>query len=208
MPQAPATFHDLSAASIIPYMAQGLLGTLDAASFLRRHWQKRPLFVRGAAPDCGTWLERGVLFDWAARDDVEARLVMCNRGRWSVQHGPFRPAQLKRLPQRGWTLLVQGVEQLHAAGAALLQQFAFIPHARLDDLMVSYAPPGGGVGPHFDSYDVFLLQGANGTTRWLKTHRCASSSAFVTPRRGSPIAVTCSTCRRVMHTTAWRWTRA
>lgn len=69
------------------------------------------------------------------------------------------------MPERGWTLLVQGVDQIHAAGAALLQQFAFIPHARMDDLMVSYAPPGGGVGPHFDSYDVFLLQGM-GRRRW------------------------------------------
>jgi 50S ribosomal protein L16 3-hydroxylase len=146
-------------------MVQGLLGTLSSASFLRRHWQKRPLFVRGAAPACGAWLERGVLFQWAARDDVEARLVTRNRGRWSVQHGPFRPAQLRQLPARGWTLLVQGVEQIHAAGAALLQRFSFIPHARLDDLMVSYAAPGGGVGPHFDSYDVFLLQGA-GRRRW------------------------------------------
>ncbi len=146
-------------------MAQGLLGKLDRAAFLHRHWQKRPLFVRGAIPACGEWLERGQLFNWATRDDVESRLVSCDRGRWSVQHGPFRPSWLKRLPARGWTLLVQGVEQIHAAGAALLQHFSFIPHARLDDLMVSYAPPGGGVGPHFDSYDVFLLQG-EGTRRW------------------------------------------
>jgi 50S ribosomal protein L16 3-hydroxylase len=146
-------------------MVQGLLGTLSSASFLRRHWQKRPLFVRGAVPACGAWMDRDLLFQWAAHDDVEARLVTHNRGSWSVQHGPFRPAQLRQLPARGWTLLVQGVEQIHAAGADLLQRFSFIPHARLDDLMVSYAPPGGGVGPHFDSYDVFLLQGA-GRRRW------------------------------------------
>ncbi len=138
---------------------------MDAPTFLRRHWQRRPLFVRGAIADCGDWLARDLMFAWAERDDVEARLVMRHRGRWSVQQGPFRRAQFKRLPARGWTLLVQGVEQIHAAGAALLQRFSFIPHARLDDLMVSYAPAGGGVGPHFDSYDVFLLQGA-GRRRW------------------------------------------
>ena len=146
-------------------MAQSLLGALTTAAFLRRHWQKRPLFVRGAIPDCGAWLHPGALFELAARDDVESRLVIRTRNRWTVQHGPFQRAQLRRLPARNWTLLVQGVEQCHREAAELLQRFSFIPHARLDDLMVSYAPPGGGVGPHFDSYDVFLLQGA-GTRRW------------------------------------------
>ncbi len=121
--------------------------------------------MRNAIPHCGDWLSAGALFALAARDDVESRLVIRARGRWSVQHGPFTRSQLRSLPPQGWTLLVQGVEQVHPDAAALLQQFSFIPHARLDDLMVSYAPPGGGVGPHFDSYDVFLLQGA-GTRRW------------------------------------------
>ena len=146
-------------------MAQGLLGGLTGAAFLRRHWQKRPLFVRAALPGCDAWLQRDMLLEWALRDDMESRLVMHTRNRWTVRQGPFRRAELHRLPARGWTLLVQGVEQIHPGAAALLQQFSFVPHARLDDLMVSYAPPGGGVGPHFDSYDVFLLQGA-GTRRW------------------------------------------
>lgn len=146
-------------------MAYSLLGGLKPTTFLRRHWQKRPLHVRHALPDCGAWLEPEMLFKWALRDDVESRLVMHQRGRWHVQHGPFRRAQWVDLPARGWTLLVQGVERLLPQGAALLQAFSFIPHARLDDLMASYAPPGSGVGPHFDSYDVFLLQGA-GTRRW------------------------------------------
>lgn len=146
-------------------MAHGLLGGLGAADFLRRHWQKRPLFVRNALPDCGAWLNRRELFEWATRDHVESRLVMQQRGRWSVRHGPFRAAELKRLPARGWALLVQGVEVIHPAAAAVLQAFSFIPHARLDDLMVSFAPPGAGVGPHVDSYDVFLLQGP-GTRGW------------------------------------------
>ena len=152
-------------AIIIPDMAQGLLGTLSTAAFLRRHWQKRPLFVRGAIADCGAWLQPAGLFELATRDDVESRLVMRTRNRWTVQHGPFRRTQLRYMPARGWTLLVQGMEQLQSEATELLQKFSFIPHARLDDLMVSYAPPGGGVGPHFDSYDVFLLQG-EGTRRW------------------------------------------
>lgn len=156
---------DSRAAIIIASMAHNLLGALSRAAFLRHHWQKRPLFVRNALPDCGSWLQPQMLFEWATRDDVESRLVMRTNGRWTLQHGPFRHTELRALPARGWALLVQGVEQLHAHGAALLQRFAFLPHARLDDLMVSYAPAGGGVGPHFDSYDVFLLQGS-GTRRW------------------------------------------
>lgn len=142
-----------------------LLGPLSPESFLRRHWQKRPLFVRSAIPDCGAWLQPATLFELATRDDVESRLVMRTRHRWTLQSGPFKPAQLRGLPESGWTLLVQGVEQHLSDAAALLQRFSFIPHARLDDLMVSVAPPGGGVGPHFDSYDVFLLQGT-GKRRW------------------------------------------
>ena len=146
-------------------MAQGLLGELTPSVFLRRHWQRQPLFVAGAMAGCGEWIRPELLFDLAARDDVESRLVMRARGRWTVQSGPFPRRQWSRMPARGWTLLVQGVEQHCAQGADLLQQFSFIPHARLDDLMVSYAPHGAGVGPHFDSYDVFLLQGM-GTRRW------------------------------------------
>ncbi len=146
-------------------MAHRLLGGLSPSSFLRRHWQKRPLFVRNAIPHCGSWLHRETLFDLACRDDVESRIVTRAGNRWRVADGPFTQSRLQRMPARNWTLLVQGVEQFLPDAAALLQQFSFIPHARLDDLMVSYAAPGGGVGPHFDSYDVFLLQG-DGTRRW------------------------------------------
>lgn len=146
-------------------MAQRLLGGLSPASFLRRHWQKRPLFVRGAVPRCGEWLQAETLFALASREDAESRIITRTRGRWCVEHGPFTRSKLRRMPARGWTLLVQGVEQFLTEASDLLQDFSFIPHARLDDLMASYAAPGGGVGPHFDSYDVFLLQGA-GSRRW------------------------------------------
>jgi 50S ribosomal protein L16 3-hydroxylase len=95
----------------------------------------------------------------ACRDDVESRLVLRERGQWSLAHGPFAKRDFRGLPRSNWTLLVQGVNLVHPDADALLRRFAFIPWARLDDLMVSYATPGGGVGPHFDSYDVFLLQG-------------------------------------------------
>ena len=101
----------------------------------------------------------------AQRDDVESRLVLRERSRWSLIHGPFRRSDFVALPERNWTLLVQGVNLHCAAADSLLRRFAFLPFARLDDVMVSFAAPGGGVGPHVDSYDVFLLQGA-GHRRW------------------------------------------
>lgn len=129
------------------------------------HWHKRALLVRGALPGFTGCLDRDGLFCLACRDDVESRLVRRESRQWHLEHGPFRLRDLRALPQRGWTLLVQGVNLHHPAGARLLEHFSFIPHARLDDLMASYAVPGGGVGPHFDSYDVFLLQGT-GRRRW------------------------------------------
>lgn len=146
-------------------MAHGLLGELSPERFLRRHWQKKPLLVRGAFRRPAVQLTRDDLFELATRADLQSRLIMRGRGQWRVRHGPFRKSEWRRLPARGWTLLVQGVEQVLPEAARLLQMFSFIPHARLDDLMASYAPPGGGVGPHFDSYDVFLIQG-EGQRRW------------------------------------------
>lgn len=142
-----------------------LLGGLTPDAFLRRYWQKRPLLLRSSVADCKRLPSRAKLFALAGRDDVESRLVLRGRGRWSLSNGPFRAKELRMLPARGWTLLVHGVNLHLAAGDALLRRFAFIPYARLDDLMVSVAAPGGGVGPHFDAYDVFLLQGS-GRRRW------------------------------------------
>jgi len=133
--------------------------------FLQRYWQQRPLLVRQAIAGFRGLLSTRELFALAARDDVESRLVLRERGRWSLAHGPFRHADLRALPERNWTLLVQGVNLHLAAADALLRRFAFLPYSRLDDLLVSHAAPGGGVGPHVDSYDVFLLQGA-GRRRW------------------------------------------
>ena len=142
-----------------------LLGGLNAATFLRRHWQKQPLLVRGAWPAFDGVVSLDQMKDLACHDECEARLVLRRGDRWSVEHGPFSRERLARLPARDWTLLVQGLERVLPTARELLSHFDFIPFSRLDDLMVSYAPPGGGVGAHFDSYDVFLLQGP-GQRRW------------------------------------------
>ncbi len=142
-----------------------LLGGLTPATFLRTHWHRHHHLIREALPGFEGFLDRDRMFELACRDDVESRLVMRDGRQWSLDYGPFRRKDLARLPARNWTLLVQGVDLHLDDGARLLSRFDFVPRARLDDLMVSYAVPGGGVGPHFDSYDVFLLQGP-GRRRW------------------------------------------
>ena len=145
-----------------------LLGGISPAQFMRRYWQKKPLLVRGAVTDWKALqlpLPRAELFDLAGQEGVESRLTQLKNDAWSVKHGPFSRRQIPSLKAEDWTLLVQGADLHHAAAHALLQRFAFVPAARLDDLMISYASNGGGVGPHFDSYDVFLLQ-AHGKRRW------------------------------------------
>jgi 50S ribosomal protein L16 3-hydroxylase len=149
----------------IPLVRIPLLGGLSAATFLRRHWQKNPLLIREAIPGFEGVVDFPAMVELAGRDDCESRLLLRNGRRWIVEHGPFARRYLSRLPRRNWTLLVQGVNLFMPAARRLLSRFDFIPHSRLDDLMVSYAPPGGGAGPHFDSYDVFLLQGP-GRRRW------------------------------------------
>lgn len=135
------------------------LGGMTAQTFVNDYWQKRPLLVRNAFPGFGDLLSPEALAGLACEEDAQSRLVTYSRGRWQVEHGPFDEARFARLPAKGWSLLVQGVNHFFPEADALLHQFDFIPRTRLDDLMVSLAPDGGGVGPHFDSYDVFLLQG-------------------------------------------------
>ncbi|MBP7564877.1 MAG: cupin domain-containing protein [Burkholderiaceae bacterium] len=143
-----------------------LLGGLSPARFMERHWQRKPLLVRQAIPGFTAPLSRRELFELAGREGVESRVVAHDaRGGWSMKRGPFCPRSLPPVKRAGWTLLVQGVD-LHDDGIhGLLNQFRFVPDTRLDDLMISYATDTGGVGPHFDSYDVFLLQ-AHGRRRW------------------------------------------
>jgi 50S ribosomal protein L16 3-hydroxylase len=142
-----------------------LLGGLSPQVFMRRHWQKRPLLIRQAVPDAAPFISRAELFAMAARDDVESRLIVHQPKGWTLRQGPLPRRALPRVDERGWTLLVQGLDTHLDSARELLSRFRFVPDARLDDLMVSWASDGGGVGPHLDSYDVFLLQ-VQGNRRW------------------------------------------
>lgn len=139
------------------------IGELSVDEFMRRHWQRRPLLARKAFAHFSSPIEPAQLFAMAASDEVDSRLVSAFNGRWALQRGPIPRLPARRKP--GWSLLVNGVDRHDDAMSALLQRFRFVPDARLDDLMVSFATDGGGVGPHVDSYDVFLLQ-ARGKRRW------------------------------------------
>jgi 50S ribosomal protein L16 3-hydroxylase len=142
-----------------------LLGGLTPQQFMKRHWQKKPLLVRNAIPGFVPCLNRTELVALAGQEGVESRLIVDSAKGWRMKHGPLTKRSLPPLGQKKWTFLVQGVDLHHDGVHALMQQFRFVPDARLDDLMISYATDGGGVGPHFDSYDVFLLQ-AHGQRRW------------------------------------------
>ncbi len=140
-----------------------LLGNLTPRTFMRRYWQRKPLVIRQAIPDFKPSLSMAEIKQLARRDEVESRLIWRDGNNWKMKNGPFN-----RLPAaRGsnWTLLAQSVDLHDDATAELMQRFRFISDARLDDAMISIASDGGGVGPHFDSYDVFLLQ-AHGQRRW------------------------------------------
>ena len=151
------------------HQALPLLGGLSPQTFMKRHWQKKPLLIRQALPGFTPVLDRAALFELAGRDEVESRLIALDQKKgqavWRMRHGPMERRSLPALKQAAWTLLVQGVDLHHQGVHDLLQQFRFVPEGRLDDVMISYASDGGGVGPHFDSYDVFLLQ-VQGQRRW------------------------------------------
>lgn len=142
-----------------------MLGGMTPARFMQRYWQKKPLLIRNAFPGFQPLLTRPELFALAAQESVESRLIVHKAAGWQLRHGPFARTALPPLKQKRWTLLVQGVDLHLDAAHELLARFRFVPDARLDDLMISWASDGGGVGPHFDSYDVFLLQ-ASGQRLW------------------------------------------
>jgi 50S ribosomal protein L16 3-hydroxylase len=140
---------------------------MSTASFLRDYWQKRPLLIRNAFPDFEPPLQPDDLAGLACEPAALARLIVHDekRDRWQVNSGPLTEADFAKTPQRNWTLLVQDVDKWDVDVAELLQHFSFLPSWRVDDVMVSYAEPGGGVGAHVDQYDVFLLQGL-GQRHW------------------------------------------
>ncbi|UFQ95908.1 cupin domain-containing protein [Pseudomonas wenzhouensis] len=156
-----------------------LLGGLTAREFLRDYWQKKPLLVRQAIPDFESPISPDELAGLALEEEVESRLVIEHGKRpWELQRGPFNEDTFQGLPERDWTLLVQAVDQFVPEVAELLEDFKFLPKWRIDDLMISFAAPGGGVGPHFDNYDVFLLQ-AHGHRRWQIGQMCDADSPLL-----------------------------
>lgn len=155
----------------------------DAAAFLRDTWQQKPLLIRNPWPAWGAaWtnpLTPDELAGLACERGVEARLVMNpGPGEWALEHGPFKPRRFAGLGTAPWTLLVQSVDHHIPPVADLLAPFGFIPNWRVDDVMVSYAADGGGVGPHFDQYDVFLIQGL-GQRRWQIGGRCDAETPLI-----------------------------
>jgi 50S ribosomal protein L16 3-hydroxylase len=144
-----------------------LLGDLSPDQFLSEFWQRQPLLVRNALPGFRSPVSADELAGLTLDADVESRLVLerDETGPWAVRHGPFQDSDFLALPERDWTLLVQAVDLWVPQLRELLQRFNFLPPWRFDDVMVSFAAPGGSVGPHFDHYDVFLLQ-VEGERRW------------------------------------------
>ncbi|SAI65381.1 Cupin superfamily protein [Bordetella ansorpii] len=158
-----AAQSDASRMPPAPGQPDTLLGGLTPEAFMRRYWQRKPLLIRQAIPGFKPPVPAAALRRMARRDDVESRLIWREAGQWQMENGPF--ARLPKPAEPDWTLLVQSVDLHDDAASDLLRRFRFVPDARLDDIMISIASTGGGVGPHFDSYDVFLLQ-ACGRRRW------------------------------------------
>ncbi|CAM3930434.1 cupin domain-containing protein [Pseudomonas wadenswilerensis] len=156
-----------------------LLGGLTAREFMRDYWQKKPLLVRQAFPDFESPIDADELAGLALEEEVESRLVIEHGERpWELRRGPFEEDAFSTLPERDWTLLVQAVDQFVPEVGELLEHFRFLPSWRIDDVMISFAAPGGSVGPHFDNYDVFLLQG-QGKRNWKIGQMCDSDSPLL-----------------------------
>ncbi|SFX03704.1 cupin domain-containing protein [Marinospirillum alkaliphilum] len=161
-----------------------ILGSISREDFLRDYWQKKPLLIRQALPGFTPPLDIDELAGLALEETVESRIVMEQgpEAPWQLFNGPFEEAFFDQLPATNWTLLVQAVDHLLPEVGELLQHFDFLPRWRVDDIMISYAPPGGSVGPHIDYYDVFLLQ-ASGQRRWQLGQFCDESTPLRTDTR-------------------------
>ena len=157
-----------------------LLGGLTPAQFLAEYWQKKPLLIRQALPDFGEAIEADELAGLACEDHIESRIIRGSGAdnNWQQQHGPFEEQIFDKLGDKDWTLLVQAVDHYIPEVAKLKDRFRFIPDWRLDDVMVSFAAPGGSVGPHLDQYDVFLLQG-QGRRNWQVGERITQAPSLL-----------------------------
>jgi 50S ribosomal protein L16 3-hydroxylase len=146
------------------------LGNLTPKNFLKDYWQKQPLLIREGVDDNFLGLTLDDLIRHSQDPKCPTRFIRREGSRYSVRYGPVSQKFIKSLPNHDWTFLVQGINCVDRRAAALLQKYSFLPYARLDDVMVSFSAPGGSVGPHFDSYDVFLVQG-NGRRTWQVSSR-------------------------------------
>ncbi len=162
------------------------LGEMPIETFLRDYWQKKPLLIRNAFPNFESPIDGDELAGLALEEEVESRLIL-EKGKtpWELQHGPFEEKTFAKLPESHWTLLVQAVDQWVPEVNELLNHFRFIPNWRVDDIMISFAPDQGSVGPHFDYYDVFLLQGL-GKRRWKLGQECDVNSPRI---EGTPLNI-------------------
>lgn len=156
------------------------LGSITAQQFLSDYWQKKPLLIKQALPELINPLSPEEIAGLACEDFTESRLIteLDETPKWQLKHGPFSEQDFIALPDTGWTLHVQGIERFFPEVYSLLDHFRFIPNWRVDDVMVSYAPDKGTAGPHFDQYDVFLVQGL-GQKHWRIGQHCDAQSAIL-----------------------------
>lgn len=157
-----------------------ILGNISKEQFLKEYWQKKPLLIRQAYPNFEPLIPADELAGMSLEEEIESRIIMENGpdSPWQLLSGPFQEDTFSNLPEDKWTLLIQGVDQWVPEAADLLQDFNFIPNWRIDDLMISFATDGGSVGPHYDQYDVFLLQ-AEGQREWRIGQMCSEHDDFL-----------------------------
>lgn len=154
------------------------LRNFDPAAFLRDHWQQQPLLIRNPWDSWSNPVDPDELAGLACEDVVQSRIITRSQQAWELEHSPFAESRFTTPGRDPWTLLVQSVDHHLTSVAALLDPFRFVPNWRVDDVMVSYAVDGGGVGPHFDHYDVFLVQGL-GRRRWEIGGLCDDSTPLM-----------------------------
>lgn len=154
------------------------LNNFDIGVFLSDYWQKKPLLIKNPWNSWRNPLDPDELAGLACEKEVESRLVTQTRDTWKLEHGPFTETRFRKLGKKPWTLLVQAADHYVPDVAALIEPFRFVPNWRIDDVMVSYATDEGGVGPHFDQYDVFLVQGL-GKRRWQIGAHCDQATELL-----------------------------
>jgi 50S ribosomal protein L16 3-hydroxylase len=154
------------------------LGDISIDHFLDKYWQKKPLLVRNAIANAGSILEADELAGLSLEEELPSRLILKTESGWQLEHGPLQENRFSSLPESDWSLLVQNVDAANINVNELLKSFRFLPNWRLDDVMVSFASDRGGVGPHFDYYDVFLIQG-QGQRRWKIGQHCNKNSPLI-----------------------------